>query len=63
VTSSGDETILHTFAGSDGADPLAALVQDTKGNLYGTTTEGGAHSWFLEGWKVLTAVMFTSLHT
>lgn len=40
----GGETVLHRFAGgiSDGANPRGALVLDEAGNLYGTTTEGGA---------------------
>lgn len=45
VTATGTETVLHSFLGTDGGIPLAALVQDTQqGNLYGTTTVGGAHS-------------------
>jgi uncharacterized repeat protein (TIGR03803 family) len=38
------ETILHTFQGypSDGGVPLANLVFDAAGNLYGTTLIGGA---------------------
>jgi uncharacterized repeat protein (TIGR03803 family) len=46
-TSSGagawSERLLHSFTGgSDGAFPLAGLIFDQAGALYGTTTEGGA---------------------
>jgi uncharacterized repeat protein (TIGR03803 family) len=36
------DTILHNFSGSDGSHPLAALILDSAGNLYGTTSDGGA---------------------
>ena len=35
------ENILHTFAGRDGSTPTGALVFDSHGNLYGTTSKGG----------------------
>ena len=42
VTKSGKETALYTFTGgTDGAYPYAGLLRDAKGNLYGTSTEGG----------------------
>ncbi|MGA2003809.1 MAG: choice-of-anchor tandem repeat GloVer-containing protein [Terriglobales bacterium] len=42
VTPRGTETVLYRFAGGvDGALPVAALVMDEQGNLYGTTQNGG----------------------
>ena len=38
----GTENIIYAFGGNkDGAYPLAAVVADKKGNLFGTTTDGG----------------------
>jgi uncharacterized repeat protein (TIGR03803 family) len=45
VTSSGTETILHSFCETarDGGSPLAGLIRDAEGNLYGTTSSGGTY--------------------
>ena len=36
------ETVLHSFGEVDGASPLSGVVFDGQGNLYGTTSAGGA---------------------
>ena len=45
LSPNGTETVLHSFSanGIDGYNPVAGLVLDTKGNLYGTTLAGGAN--------------------
>jgi uncharacterized repeat protein (TIGR03803 family) len=46
LSSSGAETVLHSFLGrpGDGQQPMAGLIRDASGNLYGTTEIGGAYS-------------------
>src|SRR5208283_5378540 len=47
VDTTGKETVLYSFCSAgypnctDGAQPMAGLVQDAQGNLYGTTFWGG----------------------
>ncbi len=41
ITTSGQETVLHSFGGpGDGVEPTARLL-NVNGTLYGTTSEGG----------------------
>lgn len=35
--------VLHSFTGSDGANPAGRLIEDADGNLYGTSINGGAN--------------------
>ena len=39
------EQVLYTFTGFDGAIPLAGLIMDSAGNLYGTAEGGGAYGY------------------
>ena len=48
LTPSGNgytETVLYSFSGPDGFNPVAGLVFDTKGNLFGTTEFGGSNNF------------------
>ncbi len=46
LAADGTETVLHAFNNypNDGAGPIAALIRDRQGNLYGTTYYGGNKS-------------------
>jgi uncharacterized repeat protein (TIGR03803 family) len=46
VSPAGKESVLHNFTGGvDGAYPNGALIEDSKGNLYGATGGGGAYGY------------------
>ena len=48
ITTSGSETVLHSFearSGGDGKNPRAGLI-DGAGTLYGTTVHGGSASCY-----------------
>jgi uncharacterized repeat protein (TIGR03803 family) len=64
LSSGGTLTLLHSFAGgtTDGAYPYGGLVQDPKGNLYGTTVGGGA-SGVGTIYELTTAGTFTVLQS
>jgi uncharacterized repeat protein (TIGR03803 family) len=45
VSPAGTETVLYSFTGgADGGAPGSGVIQDTQGNLYGSTNQGGAES-------------------
>jgi uncharacterized repeat protein (TIGR03803 family) len=39
------ESVLHSFNSTDGGGPVANLIFDAAGNLYGTTNWGGAYNY------------------
>jgi uncharacterized repeat protein (TIGR03803 family) len=43
LDTTGTETVLYNFTGgADGSNPVAGVIMDTEGNLYGTTEFGGS---------------------
>jgi uncharacterized repeat protein (TIGR03803 family) len=63
LDTTGKETVLYSFTGrADGRGPLAGVVRDSAGNLYGTTNSGGA-SDFGAVFKVDTAGQETVLYS
>src|ERR1022692_3945706 len=42
IDSAGNFTLLYSFSGPDGLLPVAALLQSSDGNFYGTATGGGS---------------------
>jgi uncharacterized repeat protein (TIGR03803 family) len=64
LTENGRETVLHSFAGgmSDGEYPLAGVIGDVNGNLYGTTETGGSANLGTV-YRVTKGGTFTLLHS
>ncbi len=66
ITLSGSLTTLHSFCSqsdcTDGGYPSAGMVQGTDGNLYGTTSEGGANN-FGTVFKITARGVLTTLHS
>jgi len=55
-------TTLHSFAGSDGAQPYGGLIQGSDGNFYGMTTTDSS-SGHGTVFKITSSGAFTTLHT
>ena len=63
ITAGGTFAVLHSFAGgTGGASPLGALIQASDGNLYGTTSLGGARNMGTV-FRMTTAGDLTILHS
>jgi len=64
LTAGGTETVLHSFGGgtADGEYPLAGVVADARGNLYGSTETGGSANLGTV-YRVSQAGQFTLLHS
>jgi uncharacterized repeat protein (TIGR03803 family) len=64
ITSSGELTTLHSFAGVDGIYPRAGVIQGRNGSFYGTTSQGG-NSLLSDGtvFEITAAGSLTTLHS
>ncbi len=63
ITLAGALTTLHNFDSTDGSNPIAALVQATDGNFYGTTYGGGTGGGFGTVFRMTRAGKVTTLHS
>jgi uncharacterized repeat protein (TIGR03803 family) len=64
VTPTGTLSVLHSFDGTDGELCQAGLVQGTDGNLYGTTSFGGANpNYGGTVFKITPTGTLTTLHS
>ena len=61
ISTTGTETLLHSFCGSEGIQPLAGLV-NVNGTLYGTTQYGVSSSTCGTVYSLTTAGTFKILH-
>ncbi len=63
ITPGGTLTKLYDFTGgSDGGNPMAAPIQGTDGNFYGTTLAAGANHYGTV-YKITASGIFTTIHS
>ena len=64
MTPEGTLTTLHSFAGypTDGAQPIAGLIEATDGNFYGTASNGGANFEGGTVFEISSSGALTTLH-
>jgi uncharacterized repeat protein (TIGR03803 family) len=63
ITLAGALTTLHNFNSTDGSNPIAALIQATDNNFYGTTYGGGTAGDWGTVFKITAAGKVTTLHS
>jgi uncharacterized repeat protein (TIGR03803 family) len=63
LTPSGSITVLHSFDGTNGAQPSGGLTLGTDGSLYGTTAAGQSGTVYGTIFKITTGGTFTVLHS
>jgi len=64
VPNTKKETVLHSFAGSDGSNPFGKLTLDTTGKvLYGSTDFGGSAGWGVVYSLTLKSKAYSVLYT
>jgi len=62
ITPTGKLTTLHSFDGTDGANPQATLAQGADGNFYGVSARGGTNS-LGTAFKITPSGNLTTLYT
>jgi uncharacterized repeat protein (TIGR03803 family) len=63
LTLAGALTTLHNFDSTHGSNPIAALIQATDGNFYGTTYGGGTQGGWGTVFKVTSTGRVKTLHS
>ncbi|HTZ97131.1 MAG TPA: choice-of-anchor tandem repeat GloVer-containing protein [Terriglobales bacterium] len=62
ITPKGQLTTLHSFDGTDGANPIAPLVQATDGKFYGTAAYPGNSQYNATAFSITPRGAFATLH-